>query len=92
MKKGIWILLVISCILIGLYPTIYFIMDGNFGLRSSKSAELLANAIWNIGFYAHITLGSIALLTGWTQFGSKFRSRNLALHRRIGKVYVIAVL
>ncbi|MES2330832.1 MAG: DUF2306 domain-containing protein [Bacteroidota bacterium] len=91
-KKGIWVLLVISCILIGLYPIIYFIMGGNFGLRSSKSAELLANAIWNIGFYTHITLGGIALLTGWTQFGSKFRNRNLTLHRRIGKVYVFAVL
>lgn len=92
MKKTAWILFIALAILIGLYPVIYFIQDRNFGLLSSKSTELLDNSIWNTGFYTHIILGGVALLTGWTQFGEKFRNRNLSLHRRIGKVYVIAVL
>ncbi len=91
-KKGIWILLVALAIVIGLYPSIYFLVDREFGLLSSKSAELLANTFWNIAFYTHIILGGIALLIGWTQFSPKMRIRNLALHKQIGKIYMISVL
>jgi uncharacterized membrane protein len=91
-KKVLWILLVALAIIIGLYPSIYFLMDRKFGLLSSKSAELLTNIFWNIGFYTHIVLGGIALLVGWTQFSSKIRIRNLALHKQIGKIYLIAVI
>jgi len=91
-KKGLWILLVALAIVIGLYPSIYFLIDRKFGLLSSKSAELLTNTFWNIGFYTHIILGGIALLIGWTQFSSKIRIRNLTLHKQIGKIYLIAVI
>ncbi|WP_343523060.1 DUF2306 domain-containing protein [Pedobacter sp.] len=67
-------------------------MDRKFGLLNSKSVELLTNTFWNIGFYTHIIFGGIALLTGWTQFSPKMRNRRMALHRKLGKVYVIAVL
>jgi hypothetical protein len=79
-------------ILIGLYPAIYFIKDRKFGLLSSKSNELLANTIWNTGFYTHIILGGIALLIGWLQFNTKLRLNNISLHRTIGKIYIVAVL
>ena len=78
--------------LIGLYPAIYFLVDRNFGLLSSKSAELLTNTLWNIGFYTHIILGGLALLIGWTQFSPKMRKWNLKLHRQIGKIYLVSVL
>lgn len=92
MKKGIWVLLVALAIIIGLYPSIYFFTDREFGLLSSKPIELLTNIFWNIGFYTHIILGGIALLIGWTQFSPKIRVRNLTLHKQIGKIYMIAVL
>ncbi len=76
----------------GLYPGIYFFIDRKFGLLSSKSNELLANAIWNGAFYIHIILGGVALLIGWLQFNSKLRLRNLSVHRTIGKIYVACVL
>ena len=79
-------------IIIGLYPGIYFIKDRTFGLLSSKSGELLANALWNTAFYTHIILGGIALLIGWLQFSTKLRLRKLSLHRTIGKIYMVAVL
>lgn len=91
-KKVSWILLVALAIIIGLYPSIYFFIDRKFGLLSSKSAALLTNTFWNIGFYTHIVLGGIALLIGWTQFSSKMRLKNLTLHKQIGKVYLIAVM
>lgn len=83
--------MVVLAIVIGLYPSIYFLIDRKFGLLSSKSIVLLTNAFWNIGFYTHILLGGLALLIGWTQFSSKIRDNNLTLHKRIGKLYVIAV-
>ena len=91
-RKGLWILLVVFSITIGLYPSIYFFIDRKFGLLGFKSEELLASTFWNIGFYTHIILGGPALLIGWTQFGAKFRNRKLLLHRQLGKAYVLAVL
>ena len=92
LKKGLWILLIAFAIVIGLYPSLYFIIDRRFALLGSKSTELLTNTFWNIGFYTHIILGGIALLIGWTQFSSKIRTRNLLLHKKIGQVYLIAVI
>lgn len=92
LKKGLWILFVVLAILTGLYPSIYFFIDRNFGLLSSKSPELFSNIFWNVGFYTHIILGGIALLIGWIQFNTKVRIRNLALHKRIGKIYLIVVI
>jgi hypothetical protein len=86
------IIIAVLASLIGLYPAIYFIIDRKFGLLSSKSNELLANAVWNTGFYAHILLGGIALLIGWLQFSTRLRLQNVSLHRTIGKIYVVCVL
>ena len=77
---------------VGLYPGIYFFIDRKFGLLSSKSNELLANTIWNFGFYTHIILGGVALLIGWLQFNSKLRIQYLSVHRTIGKIYVACAL
>ncbi len=86
------IIIALLAIIIGLYPGLYFFNERKFGLLSSKSDELLANIIWNIGFYTHIILGGIALLIGWLQFNLKLRLRNLSIHRAIGKIYVLCVL
>ena len=91
-KNVFWILVVVLAILIGLYPVIYFIIDRKFGLLSSKSDEVLTAILWNITFYTHIVFGGIALLIGWTQFREKLRNRNLSLHRKIGKVYIVSVV
>lgn len=91
-KKFSWILFTGLAILVGLYPAIYLFIDRKFGLLASKTNELLADPIWNIVFYTHIFSGGLALLIGWTQFSSKLRNKNIALHRMTGKVYVVSVL
>ncbi len=91
-KKVLWFFVAALSVIIGLYPSIYFFIDRKFGLLSSKSTALLSNTLWNVGFYTHILPGGLALLIGWTQFGSKFRNKNMNLHRLVGKVYVIAAL
>ena len=92
MKKSIWLSFAVLCIVVGFYPFIYFLMDRKFGLLSTKSELLLANTIWNIGFYVHIIWGGVALLVGWAQFSKKWRTKRLALHRLFGKIYVLSAL
>ncbi|WP_222984857.1 DUF2306 domain-containing protein [Flagellimonas meishanensis] len=90
-NKIAWIAFVTLAIFIGLYPAMYLIMPEDAGLLASKSQEILTSTIWQIGFYGHISFGGLALLTGWSQFSKKIRSKNLALHRTLGKVYVLSV-
>ncbi|WP_298881590.1 DUF2306 domain-containing protein [uncultured Polaribacter sp.] len=93
LKKASYYLLAICGVLIGLYPIIYFIVPNRqFGLLASKSTELLSSTLWNTMFYTHIVLGGIALLIGWLQFNKKLRLKNINLHKKVGKTYVIAVL
>lgn len=92
MKKVLWMLFGFFAVAIGLYPGLYFIIDRRFGLLSTKSGELLADAAWNTGFYLHIIFGGLALLTGWTQFSARLRRTRPGLHRKLGKIYVISAL
>lgn len=87
-----WFVFGVLCVLVGLYPIIYFLIDRHFGLLGSKNQELLNDQLWNFSFYGHIILGGIALLIGWTQFSTKLRKRRIKLHKNIGKVYIISVL
>ena len=94
-RKIAWFVFAFLAIGVGLYPLlyVYFGIQGiDVALRQSKSAVLLGNTLWNIGFYGHIVFGGIALLTGWSQFSKKLRNKRLQLHRNLGKVYVGAVL
>lgn len=77
---------------IGLYPLVYFLFDMSNGLMNSKSAQLLGNRLWQVGFYTHITFGGLALLSGCTQFLSGLRQKRLSLHRNLGKIYVASVM
>lgn len=89
MKKVIWVKVIVLACIVGIYPGIYFFLDRNFGLLSSKTAALLADKAWNMAFYTHIILGGVALLTGWSQFSPLLRKRNLRLHRQLGTMYVV---
>jgi hypothetical protein len=91
-RKTIWWIFGTLSILVGLYPLIYFVIDRKFGLLNSKSPELLGDIIWNTGFYGHIVFGGLALGIGWLQFSKKIRNTKIQLHRRIGKIYLMAVL
>ncbi len=91
-KKIFYPIVSVLSILIGFYPATYFFLEKTFGLLGTKPPELLDNQIWNTSFYGHIILGGLALLIGWVQFSEKLRVKNIALHRKIGKVYMISVL
>ena len=91
-KKALWVLFGFLSVSIGLYPGLYFILDRRFSLLATKSEALLADTLWNTGFYIHIVFGGLALLTGWVQFSRRLRRTHLSLHRNLGKMYVAAAL
>ena len=92
MSKVLWTIAIVFIILVGLYPIMYFVVDVDFGLLDSKSSELLSNRLWKTGFLLHISFGGIALLSGFSQFSKKLRTKRIKLHRQLGKIYVITAL
>ena len=90
--KVVKIIFIILAVSIGLYPLLYFLVDMNQGLLTSKSDELLADSLWNTMFYAHIGFGGIAMLTGFSQFFQGIRAKHMRIHRRLGKIYCIVVM
>ncbi|MDC6386043.1 DUF2306 domain-containing protein [Flagellimonas taeanensis] len=91
-NKTAWAVFAILAIGIGLYPLMYFFSAEEFGLLQGKSKEVLANVLWRIGFYGHIIFGGLALLTGWSQFSKKLRTKKMEIHRNLGKLYVLSAL
>jgi hypothetical protein len=91
-KKALWALFVFLAVGVGFYPLAYLFSDMRGGLLGTKPATLLQNSVWKAFFYTHISLGGVALLTGWSQFLPRFRARHLDLHRTLGKIYVAAVM
>lgn len=91
-NKIAWVVFAFLAIGVGFYPVLYWVTPEPFGILLSKASALLESHLWNIGFYGHITFGGIALLTGWSQFSKKLRSRKLKLHRNLGKIYVLSAL
>ena len=91
-NKVSWIVFAFLAMGVGLYPAAYLFTSDNFGILNSKTAEVLANQLWNIGFYGHIVFGGLALMSGWSQFSKKIRAKNLKLHRNLGKFYVLTAL
>ncbi|MCB0619262.1 MAG: DUF2306 domain-containing protein, partial [Saprospiraceae bacterium] len=53
---------------------------------------LADHPVYLIGFYTHVGLGILALLSGPFQFMDKLRVRQLTWHRTLGKVYVVCCL
>jgi uncharacterized membrane protein len=92
MKTLGWSLFIFFAIAIGVYPFTYLIFDMSGGLVASKTSEVRESMLWLISFYAHIFLGGIALLAGWSQFITRIRSRNVQVHRTLGKIYLVAVI
>lgn len=87
-----WFLFGFFALGVGLYPAIYFLGDMSGGLLASKPPALLADQVWKAAFYLHVGLGGLSLLSGWTQFSKRLRATNIALHRKLGTVYVLSVL
>jgi uncharacterized membrane protein len=84
-------LMVFLALSIALYALAYFFVD-RMAILQTKPEELFSNVLWRTAFFAHVGLAAVALATGSVQFFPQWRNRNLARHRFLGKIYLIAVM
>ncbi len=92
MKKLLFVIMGVLALLIGAYPLIYAFVEHKHTFLGSKSPEVLHHIVWKTAFFAHIIFGGLALFIGWRQFGSSFRNKYIKTHRKIGIIYIIAVI
>src|SRR5688572_17411662 len=92
MPRLLWIVFIFLSVSIGLYPAMYLALDMSGGLLASKPREVVESVTWLTAFYLHIGLGGLSLLVGWSQFSRKLRTRNLNIHRTLGKIYLVCVM
>ena len=69
----------------------YFSFRYDVGFLLTKQA-VLHHSIWRQAFYIHVGTSTFVLLTGIFQFIKPLRLKKPALHRLLGKIYVIIVL
>lgn len=86
-----YLFLAAFAILIGIYPLRFLSLPIENSLLAMKPPDLLNTACYLPAFYLHISLGGVSLLAGFTQFFSKLRANRPGLHRKLGKLYVLAV-
>jgi uncharacterized membrane protein len=85
----------LSLVFIGLmfYKTIpYFEFQYAKYFLSTKSDKTLNSAVFNTAFYTHISTAFLVILIGVFQFNSYIINQKAALHRFLGKVYVLILL
>ena len=96
MDKKAW--LIVSCclaILISSYSIVqYFFMDAH--QAGFVKLKLMLNStlslLWYLMLYTHIICGVLALIIGPFTLFSKFREKNIKLHRTMGRIYMIGIL
>ncbi|PCE66208.1 DUF2306 domain-containing protein [Sediminicola luteus] len=91
-RKLLFWFFVLLCLGVAVYPITYFLVEGNFGLLSTKPDSLLQDQRWRFFFYGHIVFGGVAMGLGWIQFVRAARTKAPFLHRIIGLFYTLAVM
>ena len=87
-----YVFMSVFAIFIGLYPLRFIGLPYSESLLGDKPETLLDSELYLFGFYTHIFLGGIALLSGFSQFYKNLRIKHLKVHKTLGKIYVLAVL
>ncbi|WP_336776950.1 DUF2306 domain-containing protein [Paenibacillus sp. MMO-58] len=93
-KKVILPVMYVLAYLLTFYVVIQYLIykPSQAGMVSAKLQDAsFPYAVWKLFFYPHILLGVAALLIGAYQLTNRSR-RNPVLHKRLGRVYGIAIL
>ena len=91
-------LIVLSALLLGVTSVVrYFIFDPVLGnqliIKQGLEMYKMDYKPWNYILYIHIITAAVALMIGPFQFlQNKKKSRHLAVHRLLGKVYIISIM
>ena len=90
--------IVLSALLLGIASiSRYFIFDPVLGnqliIKQGLEMYKMDYKPWNYILYIHIITATVALMIGPLQFlQNKKKSRHLAVHRLLGKVYIISIM
>ena len=84
-RTAVWVVMAGLSALVAAYA-LSFLVRGAAAFPSAVRESFLARP-W--GIYPHATLGAIALLIGPLQFRTPLWIHRRALHRRLGKAYVV---
>ncbi len=90
MKHFLRVLIFILAYGVSLYATRFYSFEVT-GLLHAKG-DLLQSLLYKVGFYTHVIMGPLALMSGAWQFLPSIRTRRPSIHRVIGYVYMIAIL
>lgn len=53
---------------------------------------VIENEIWKSSFYIHVFTSSLCLIAGFTQFSKNIQQNQPALHKTMGRLYVVVIL
>ena len=70
----------------------YYTFEKGIHFLTTKSDDTNDSPVFRTGFYVHITTSLLVLVAGLLQFLPWLARRGPALHRRLGKVYIIGIL
>lgn len=87
-KPRAWWLMSVLAALVALYGLAYFVRGERMFV--GELADSFRARPW--GIYTHVLFAAIALATGPLQFHRGLLARRRALHRNLGKVYVVSAL
>lgn len=77
------------CIGVALYALSHLFREDFYSFKTNGISDAFT---WRVAFHMHFIGGAVALGLGWTQFLKNFRAKHLNIHRRIGYMYLIAIV
>ena len=85
-KPALWTLLALTALFVFITSEVFLAAD--YPMYHAYRLQVIADRRLLI---PHVVFGTLALLSGPTQFSSRLRERSLQLHRVLGRVYVGSV-
>lgn len=90
-KPVLYVLLGVLSLIMFITITQYASLRTDVGFLKFKQ-DYLGNDVWKVAFYTHVFSCFFCLLAGFTQFSNSVLKEHKALHRLMGKFYVINIL
>lgn len=87
----LWILIASLCMYLAYTTMLYFSFRDDINFLQVKP-DVVHNFAWRTSFYIHITGGTLALITAPFQLIPSLRKKYINVHRKLGKIYVAAIL
>ena len=93
------LLLVLAALIIAAFAALlltktlpYYTFEKGINFLTTKSDETNDNPVFRLGFYIHIATSLVVLVAGLLQFLPLLAQRGPALHRQLGKAYILGIL